>query len=174
MSAMQLPNVLTAQPLGAASEIVFHGKRDERVWRERTQHRGPAQGYLQIGPSRWLLLDPDADAHEDATAAGGQVVDVEGKWTVFACAAAGALPALTAVADVGTVLERHGCAALALFDCPAMLARLGDGFLILVQASYEVSFKDAWAVAAAPPGPQSNTGTGMRDNPVATESDGGA
>jgi hypothetical protein len=170
----RLPAALSAQSLGAASEIVFHSQRDERAWRERTQHRGPAQGYVPIAPHRWLLLDPDADAIEDATSAGGQVVDVEGKWAAFACAAAGALPALAAVADVGTVLERHGCAALVLFDCPALLARLGDGFLILVQASYAASFMDAWAVAAVPPDAQSNAGVGMRDNDGAADSGGGA
>ena len=104
---------------------------------------------LPIAPGRWLWLDPDPEEANAAAATGAYVVDVAGKWTAFTCGGTHARRALSTVIDVDSVLEARGCAAVALFDCPAVLARAGDdGFIVCVQSSYAASFEAAYACAA--------------------------
>jgi len=103
---------------------------------------------LPTAPRRWLWLNADADARAAVVASDAIVVDVDGKWTVFSCAGPSARRALAAAVDVDTVLEPRGCAALMLFDCPAVLARQGqDGFVACVHTSYAASFEAAYAEA---------------------------
>ena len=104
---------------------------------------------LPIAPRRWLWLNADANEIEIVTASGAVVVDVDGKWTAFTCSGAAARRAFATAIEVGTVLEPRGCASVAIFDCPAVLARKGqEGFIVCVQSSYAASFEAAYAVAA--------------------------
>jgi len=104
---------------------------------------------LPIAPRRWLWLNADANEIEIVTASGAVVVDVDGKWTAFTCSGAAARRAFAAAFEVGTVLEPRGCASVAIFDCPAVLARKGqESFIVCVQSSYAASFEAAYAVAA--------------------------
>jgi sarcosine oxidase gamma subunit len=101
---------------------------------------------LHFAPARWLLPDPGAelDAWLSAAAAGaGIAVEVEGKWTALELAGPDAARLLCSSLDVGAVLESRDCAAVALFDCPAVLATSARGYIIYVQSSYAADFKAA-------------------------------
>ena len=99
---------------------------------------------LHFAPARWLAPAPQADVTallEMAIRAGaGAVVDVAGKWQVLELLGPGATRLLASTVDVEAVLERRECAAVTLFDCPAVLARLPDGFVVWVKASYAADF----------------------------------
>ena len=102
---------------------------------------------LHFAPARWLVPTPHADIAavvEAAVKAGaGAVVDVEGKWQAFALTGPRAARVLAATLDVEAVLEGRECAAVSLFDCPAVLASAPGGFEVWVQASYAVHFRSA-------------------------------
>lgn len=97
---------------------------------------------LHFAPGRWLVptsaLDPAALLA--ATAGCCATVDVTGKWQVFVVAGAGAERLLASTIAIEAALEDRDCAAVTLFDCPAILARGGEGFVIWVQSSYAVDF----------------------------------
>lgn len=99
---------------------------------------------LYIARALWLVCAPDADlaAWIDAAveAGKGAVFDVEGKWHEFELRGADAARLLASTIDVETVLNARACAAVTLFDCPSILARLSDGFTIWVRASYAAHF----------------------------------
>jgi heterotetrameric sarcosine oxidase gamma subunit len=99
---------------------------------------------LHFAPARWLIPAPHPDVTalvEAATAAGaGAVVDVEGKWTALGLLGPGAARLLASTVDVEALLEGRECAAVTLFDCPAVLARVPDGFAIWVRSSYAADF----------------------------------
>lgn len=99
---------------------------------------------LHFAPARWLVPAPRPDIAallEAAVQAGaGAVVDVDGKWVALELLGPGAARLLASTVDVGVLLADRDCAAAALFDCPAVLARVPDGFGIWVRASYATDF----------------------------------
>lgn len=99
---------------------------------------------LHFAPARWLAPAPHPDIAAliaAATEAGaGAVVDVGGKWTAMQLLGPGAARLLASTVDVELVLEGRECASVTLFDCPAILARVPDGFAVWVRASYAADF----------------------------------
>ena len=99
---------------------------------------------LHFAPGRFLAPAPTPDTERRLLAlqgAGiGAVFDVEGKWQAFALTAPGAERALSSTVDLAQALGGRDCAALHLFDCPAVLSRRGAGFEVWVEASYAVAF----------------------------------
>ena len=99
---------------------------------------------LHFAPDRWLALDPAAEvtallgAAVDAGA--GVLVDASGKWEELLISGPGAARLLASAIAVEAVLERRGCAAVTLFDCPAVLARQSENLVLWVQSSYAVNF----------------------------------
>ena len=73
----------------------------------------------------------------------GTAVEVEGKWTALELDGPDAARLLSSSLDVAAVLESRDCAAVVLFDCPAVLAKSAQGYLIYVQSSYAADFKAA-------------------------------
>jgi sarcosine oxidase gamma subunit len=103
---------------------------------------------LHVAPARWLLPDPDVElsAWLSAAAAGvGTAVEVEGKWSALELSGPDAARLLSSSLDVGAVLESRDCAAVVLFDCPAVVATAAQGYFIYVQSSYAADFKAAVA-----------------------------
>jgi heterotetrameric sarcosine oxidase gamma subunit len=112
---------------------------------------GPIErlGPLPIAPQRWLWLGADASEAARLAGDGAQIVDVEGKWTVFECAGAAARRSLASAVDVDLVLDARRCASVTLFDCPAVLLRAGtDRYVVCVHSSYASSFEAAFAAAS--------------------------
>ena len=101
---------------------------------------------LHFAPGRFLAPAPTPDTERRLLAlqaAGvGAMFDVEGKWQAFALTAPGAERALSSTIDLAQVLGGRDCAALHLFDCPAVLSRRGAGFEVWVEASYAVAFRE--------------------------------
>jgi sarcosine oxidase gamma subunit len=93
---------------------------------------------LHFAPRRWLVTGtgPSVDAALAAVPAFGVQVDVTGKWQGFRISGAGAQRLLASALAVETVLAGRHCAALTLFDCPAVLAHAQGGYVAWVQASY--------------------------------------
>jgi sarcosine oxidase gamma subunit len=104
---------------------------------------------LHFAPGRFLAPAPTPDTEQRLlalqTAGVGAVFDVEGKWQAFALTAPGAERALSSAIDLAQALGGRDCAALHLFDCPAVLARRGGGFEVWVEASYAVAFREVLA-----------------------------
>jgi|GEM_PF-768679 len=117
---------------------------------------------LHFAPARWLLPAPGAELDAwlaSAVAAGaGIAVEVEGKWTAMELNGAGAARLLSSSLDVAAVLETRDCAAVVLFDCPAVLATSAQGYLIYVQSSYAADFKAAVARLCSVSGSAGSTG----------------
>jgi heterotetrameric sarcosine oxidase gamma subunit len=101
---------------------------------------------LHFAPGRFLAPAPTPDTEQRLLAlqaAGvGAMFDVEGKWQAFALTAPGAERALSSTIDLAQALGARDCAALHLFDCPAVLSRRGEGFEVWVEASYAVAFRE--------------------------------
>jgi heterotetrameric sarcosine oxidase gamma subunit len=99
---------------------------------------------LHFAPARWLVPAPHPDILAllaAATEAGaGIVVGVDGKWQALELTGAGARRVLASTIDVEQALDGRECAALTLFDCPAIVARIPAGFAIWVRASYAADF----------------------------------
>ena len=95
---------------------------------------------LHIAANRWFAPDPSSETLEliDAADAAniGVAVDVSGKWHGLSLVGADADSALAACIDIGAVLEDRDCAALRLFDSPAIIARRPDGYSLWVHASF--------------------------------------
>jgi sarcosine oxidase gamma subunit len=68
------------------------------------------------------------------------VIDVSGKWDALSIEGPGAIRLLCCALDLEGVLKDRDCAAVTLFDCPAVLARVPDGFALWVQSSYTADF----------------------------------
>jgi heterotetrameric sarcosine oxidase gamma subunit len=100
---------------------------------------------LHFAPARWLVPAPNADIEavvDTAVQAGaGAIVDVDGKWVEFELTGSGASRVLAAALDVEATLEGRECAAVTLFECPAILTRTPHGFAIWLQRSYESHFR---------------------------------
>ena len=99
---------------------------------------------LHFAPARWLVPAPHQDivaVLEAAVHAGaGAAVDVEGKWQALDLTGPGARRLLATTIDVEAVLDGRDCAAVTLFDCPAVLALAPGGFAIWLRASYAAHF----------------------------------
>lgn len=99
---------------------------------------------LHFAPGRVLAPDPSAatEALLDAAAAQGvgSSIDVTGKWEHYIIAGPDAARLLACAIEVGAVLEKRECAAVTLFDCPAVIARAHAGFELWLQSSYSADF----------------------------------
>jgi sarcosine oxidase gamma subunit len=104
---------------------------------------------LHFAPARWLLLDTPQAAVAAAVQGGGVANEVDGKWCVFELNGPHAEKTLSAAACLPLILDGRDCAALPLFDCPAVIARRNQGvsYSVCVQSSYAASFAAALARA---------------------------
>jgi heterotetrameric sarcosine oxidase gamma subunit len=102
---------------------------------------------LHFAPHRWLLPGPTPEllaTMAQAMAAGaGTAVEVEGKWATLELRGADAARVLASSIDIAAVLDGRECAALTLFDCPAVLVTIADGYRLYVKASYTADFRAA-------------------------------
>ncbi len=99
---------------------------------------------LHFAPGRVLAPDPSAatEALLNAAAAQGMgnTVDVTGKWDHYVIDGPDAARLLACAIDSSAALDKRECAAVVLFDCPAVIARLRSGFELWLQASYSADF----------------------------------
>jgi hypothetical protein len=99
---------------------------------------------LHFAPGRWLAPAPDEEIRSllaaPGLAAAGAAVEVTGKWEGFLIRGSGAARLLACTLAVEPVLSARDCAAVTLFDCPAILARAPGGFAVWVQSSYATDF----------------------------------
>jgi sarcosine oxidase gamma subunit len=99
---------------------------------------------LHFSPGRWLAPAPTPAMESlfDATARAGRgsSIDVTGKWQPVLVTGPGAARLLACALDIVAVLEGRGCAAVVLFDCPAIVTQAAGGFELWLQASYEADF----------------------------------
>jgi hypothetical protein len=116
--------------------------------------------YLHLAGDRWLWLDPAAERLAEFANGGLVIVDVDGKWAVYDAGADVARRILNAAVDLDEILDGRDCAAVTLFDCPAVVARpVADRIVVCVHASYAASFELACAASQA-------AGTATRDRSV--------
>jgi len=103
---------------------------------------------LHFAPGRFLVPAPmpDMDRQLDALQAAGvgALFDVEGKWKAFALTGPGAERLLSYSINLAQVLGNRDCAALNLFDCPAVLARRADAFDVWVEGSYAAACRECF------------------------------
>ena len=99
---------------------------------------------LQIAADRWLIPD-----RQPALPADFAVTEVTGKWREIRLTTSSAARLLANTVDVEALLAGRDCARTTLFDCPAILARLGTGYTVWVERSYEHAFNVAVQQAAA-------------------------
>jgi sarcosine oxidase gamma subunit len=99
---------------------------------------------LHFAPDRWLVPAPAPILLQELSllerAGHGILIDVEGKWQEVRTAPERAHHILSRSIDVETVLAARECAAVVLFDCPAILARSAATFDLWIAASYLQSF----------------------------------
>ena len=99
---------------------------------------------LHFAPERWLIPAPTLTLLQELTAperrSWGALIDVEGKWQEVRIAADCAQRILARSIDVETVLAARECAAIMLFDCPAILARHDATINLWIAASFVQSF----------------------------------
>lgn len=92
---------------------------------------------LHFAPDRWLLTDaPVVEPAMASVAQFGSAVEVTGKWQGYRITGAGAAGLLATALDVEAVLHGRQCAAVTLWDCPAIIVRVPGGCLAWVLASY--------------------------------------
>ena len=95
---------------------------------------------LHFAPGRWLAPAPAPELRRllenTASAGAGSLVDASGKWVTVDIGGAGAARLLACTLDIEAVLGHRDCAAVTLFDCPAVVARVAQDFRLWVQASY--------------------------------------
>jgi sarcosine oxidase gamma subunit len=98
---------------------------------------------LHFAPRRWLVPGPSEPLYrqlvERDLAGDGALVDVDGKWQSFRLEGASVVRILETAVSIDAVLFNRSCAALALFDCPTIVARDGSGFDCWVMSSYAES-----------------------------------
>ena len=99
---------------------------------------------LHFAPGRVLAPDPAAatEALLDAAASQGMGtrIDVTGKWERYSVVGPGAARLLACALSLDAVLDKRDCAAVTIFDCPAIISRRRDGFDLWVLASYAGDF----------------------------------
>jgi hypothetical protein len=148
---MALPQELPGQ---SVLELVFPSPADglPPSWQAlpgAVLRQGPRGLALHFAPARWLLFDYDPAVVAVAVNAGATLIDVEGKWRMFELDGPQHAQALSAAANIAKVLDGRDCAALQLFDCPAVIARSAPvgGVLVCVPSSYALHFAGAFATA---------------------------
>jgi hypothetical protein len=103
---------------------------------------------LHFAPGRFLAPAPlpDMNRHLDALQAAGvgALFDVDGKWQAFVLTGPGAERLLSYSINLAQVLGERDCAALSLFDCPAILARRTDAFDVWVESSYAAACRECF------------------------------
>lgn len=99
---------------------------------------------LHFAPGRVLAPDPSAstEALLDAAASQGMGtwIDVTGKWARYSVRGPGAARLLACALSLDVVLGNRDCAAVTIFDCPAIIATCRDGFDLWVLSSYAGDF----------------------------------
>ncbi len=97
---------------------------------------------LKIATDRWLLLHPRNDVVAAAAALSHAcaLTDVTGKWREFRLMGTSATRLLANSVNVDELLCDRDCARTLLFDCPALLYKLNDGFSVWIERSYESAF----------------------------------
>jgi len=90
---------------------------------------------LHFAPGRWLLFGTTAKVAAEAADLPGTAVDVTGKWQALRVSGPGAQGAIAAALDLDAALAGRDCAAVTLFDSPAIVARDAGAMLAWVQAS---------------------------------------
>lgn len=104
---------------------------------------------LHYAPDRWLISAPEpstvAELERASSAGEGVHTEVSGKWLVIriegaAHGAPGVSPLAAGFAEEH-VLKDRDCAALWVFDCPVIAARVEANIEIWLEASYEASFQ---------------------------------
>jgi hypothetical protein len=100
----------------------------------------PGIAAMQIAADRWLVPDWQPSLPE-----GFAVTDVTGKWREMRTTA----ELLSNTVDVEALLADHDCARTALFDCPAIVRKLDQGYSVWIERSYEHAFNAALRQAAA-------------------------
>ena len=101
---------------------------------------------LHFAPGRWLAPNPDPDLvallDHAARDGAGTLIEATGKWEPLTISGSGAGRLLASTLEVASVLAGRGCAAVTLFDCPAIIASADQGFALWIQASYAAHFSD--------------------------------
>jgi heterotetrameric sarcosine oxidase gamma subunit len=99
---------------------------------------------LYFAPDRWFIPAPAPTLLSQLAALEradcGTLIDVDGKWQELRIAPEQAQRMLARSIDVATVLADRDCAAIRLFDCPAILARHEAAFKVWIEASFAQSF----------------------------------
>ena len=138
-SACALEFAAFAWPAPDTSELAWPSKPGAVRYDER---RRPL--LLHYAPGRWLAPEPSLEIRSllatAAQAAVGVVVEVTGKRDALLISGTGATRLLACAIAIEAVLNARDCAALTLFDCPAILARAPEGFAVWVQSSYTTDF----------------------------------
>jgi sarcosine oxidase gamma subunit len=95
---------------------------------------------LHVAPDRWFAPAASAATRTrlEALRDDGTLVDVEGKWCRLDVTGARATAILSASLDIAAVLSDRDCAAVTLFDCPALVLRTPDGYAVWTQRSYRM------------------------------------
>ena len=148
-----MAEALSAQPLAACYEFVGYPGRDVGAAAIGAWPAKPGQVLrdaaarpvlLHFAPDRWLVPAPATILLQELCslerAGRGILIDVEGKWQEVRIAPERAHQILSRGIDVETVLAGRECAAVMLFDCPAILARSDTAINLWVAASYLQSF----------------------------------
>jgi sarcosine oxidase gamma subunit len=148
-----MARAITALPLTTCYEFVaYPGRKVEAAaisaWPARPgQALRDAAGrpaLLHFAPDRWLVPAPAPILLQELSllerAEGGILIDVEGKWQEVHIAPERAHHMLSRSIDIETVLAARECAAVVLFDCPAMLARSDTTINLWIATSYLQSF----------------------------------
>jgi sarcosine oxidase gamma subunit len=95
---------------------------------------------LHFAPDRWLVPAPAPPLLQQLQvlerAGCGTLIDVTGKWQELRIAPEDARALLARSIDFEAVLTDRECAAIMLFDCPALLARREDAFNLWIAASF--------------------------------------
>ena len=144
---------ITALPLATCYEFVAYPGRNMEAAAIGAWPAGAGQvlrdatgrsALLHFAPDRWLVPAPPPILLQELSslerAGRGTLLDVEGKWQEVRIAPERAHHILSRGIDVETVLADRECAAVMLFDCPAILARSGATINLWIGASYLQSF----------------------------------
>jgi sarcosine oxidase gamma subunit len=95
---------------------------------------------LHFAPDRWMVPAPAAALLRQLLsvehAGCGMLIDVEGKWQELLIDPQDAHAFLARSIDSEAVLTDRECAAVMLFDCPAILARREGAFNLWIETSY--------------------------------------
>jgi hypothetical protein len=154
---------ITALPLAACFEFVAHPGTAVVADAISAWPANPGQvlwdasgrpALLHFAPHRWLAPAPAPALLRELTSLArggcGVLIEVEGKWQEVRIAAEHARRILSGSIGVEGILAGRECAAILLFDCPAILARHGGAFNVWIAASFVQSLL---AVSAALPNP---------------------